>query len=190
MLPLDDIVVEEGEEEVEDDAAPDSDVVPDCPVRGIQSNLSCNHNDEDSSHDRTKEIVISQDQTIIICLVMVSSHWNHEEHHGGDEPLQGRDAELPVVEKEGLVARVIQVRILMSESWCDILVKKCHRQHGQRCVKEVVDCYKPSFQQSLGREPAEECIPEVAQCEGKVFVEKISEKFAHSIIRPSTMHQQ
>ena len=73
MLPLDDIVVEEGEKEVEDDTAPDSDVVPDSPVRGIQSNLSCNHNDEDSSHDRTKEIVISQDQTIIICLVMVSS---------------------------------------------------------------------------------------------------------------------
>ena len=32
MLPLDDIVVEECEDKVEDDTAPDSDVVPHCPV--------------------------------------------------------------------------------------------------------------------------------------------------------------
>ena len=28
------------------------------------------------------------------------THWNHEEHHGGEETLQGRDGELTVVEKQ------------------------------------------------------------------------------------------
>ena len=32
-------VVEEGEEEVEDEAAPDGQVVPDSPVGGVQGNL-------------------------------------------------------------------------------------------------------------------------------------------------------
>ena len=28
------------------------------------------------------------------------THWNHEEHHGGEETLEGRDGELAVVEKQ------------------------------------------------------------------------------------------
>ena len=71
MLPLEHIVIEECEQEVEYEGSPDGDVVPHGPVAGVQGHLSCDHNDEDGGHHRTKEIVVSQHQPIVICLVMV-----------------------------------------------------------------------------------------------------------------------
>jgi hypothetical protein len=41
----------------------------------------------------------------------------------------------------------------------------------------------------LSTKPTEKSIPEMAQSESEIFVEKISQEFAHSIVTPSTMHQ-
>ena len=42
----------------------------------------------------------------------------------------------------------------------------------------------------LGREAAENGIPEVTQCTGEVLVEEISQKFAHSEVRPSAVDEE
>lgn len=42
----------------------------------------------------------------------------------------------------------------------------------------------------LRAEPAKEGVPKVAQCERKILVEEIAQKFAHSIVRPTTVHEQ
>lgn len=42
----------------------------------------------------------------------------------------------------------------------------------------------------LSREATEKAKPEVHHGEGKILVEKVAEKAAHSQIRPATVHQQ
>ena len=73
MLSFDNIVVEECEQEVENERSPDGDVVPDCPVGGVQGYLGGDHDDQDGRHHGAKEIVVRQHQSVVICLVMVGS---------------------------------------------------------------------------------------------------------------------
>ena len=94
-------------------------MVPHGPVGGVESDLGGNHDDEDGGDHRAEEVVISQHQSSSVRLVVVRAckdsahfahishtfsgnsdsltHRDHEEHHGGDKAVQGRDGELAVV---------------------------------------------------------------------------------------------
>lgn len=60
MLARRDKVVEEGEDEVEDEASPDRDVVEHCPVGGVKGDLRSDNNDQNSGNDRAEEFVVRQ----------------------------------------------------------------------------------------------------------------------------------
>ena len=66
-------VVEESEAEVEDEGAPDGDVVEDGPVGGVEGDLGGHHDDEDGGHHRGEEVVVSQHQTQLVRLVVIRS---------------------------------------------------------------------------------------------------------------------
>ena len=66
-------VVEEGEAEVEDEGAPDGDVVEDGPVGGVQGDLGGHHDDEDGGHHRGEEVVVGQHQAQLVRLVVIRS---------------------------------------------------------------------------------------------------------------------
>ena len=66
-------VVEEGEAEVEDEGAPDGDVVEHGPVGGVQGDLGRHHDDEDGGHHRGEEVVVGQHQAQLVRLVVIRS---------------------------------------------------------------------------------------------------------------------
>ena len=70
---LEDPVVEEGETEVEDEGAPDGDVVEHGPVGRVQGDLGGYHDDQDGRHHGPEQEVVRQHQSLLVGFVMVGS---------------------------------------------------------------------------------------------------------------------
>lgn len=89
-----------------------------------------------------------------------------------------------------------------------ILLKYPKSQNRKWCIKKIVDRYEHGVKYRLkdylmslqlirvnklsylSTESTKERVPKMTQSERKVFVEKVSKKFAHSKVTPTTMNEE
>jgi len=82
--------------------------------------------------------MIWQNETSLVCFVVVRPHGQEKEKHTGDEALNSRDCKLLVVEEETQLTRLIQLRVLESELGLDVLVEEAEGEDGEGGVAKIV----------------------------------------------------
>lgn len=135
--------------------------------------------------------------------------WNQKQYQRTEDTVQYASNEFSRIEQCIVQSWRIQFWIINAVLIRYVLLENAQRQHRQRCVEQIVhrnvhwiehrlhkktkkwvNIKKKYYYIYLCTETAEKGIPKMAQCERKILIEEVSQKFAHSIVRPTTVYQQ